>query len=120
MCRYASHQDAIPTVELSSKYPRRVASGESPDALRSGDSPATWRQLGYLSVALDGKVGAIPCGRVGSRHPTPEGEVAMEQPSVNLVSLNPQPLPPGATINLVALNPQPLPPDATLELGAPT
>jgi hypothetical protein len=33
----------------------------------------------------------------------------MEQPSVNLLALNPQPLPPDATINLVALNPQPLP-----------
>jgi hypothetical protein len=38
----------------------------------------------------------------------------MEQPSVNLVTLNPQPLPPDATINLVALNPQPLPPDASV------
>jgi hypothetical protein len=39
----------------------------------------------------------------------------MEQRSVNLVALNPQPLPPDTTINLVALNPQPLPPSGTLE-----
>ena len=42
----------------------------------------------------------------------------MVQPDVDLVALNPQPLPPDATINLVALNPQPLPPDATIELVA--
>jgi hypothetical protein len=42
----------------------------------------------------------------------------MEQRSVDLVALNPQPLPPDATIKLVALNPQPLPPDATIELVA--
>ena len=42
----------------------------------------------------------------------------MEQPSIDLVELNPQPLPPDAEINLVALNPQPLPPDATIELVA--
>jgi hypothetical protein len=34
----------------------------------------------------------------------------MEQRSVNLVALNPQPLPPKATIDFVALNPQLLPP----------
>ena len=42
----------------------------------------------------------------------------MEQPSVNLVALNPQPLPPDATINLVALNPQPLPPKTTIDFVA--
>ena len=42
----------------------------------------------------------------------------MDQSNVNLVSLNPQPLPPAATINLVALNPQPLPPDTKIELIA--
>jgi hypothetical protein len=42
----------------------------------------------------------------------------MAQPSVNLVALYPQPLPPDATINLVALNPQPLPPSGTLEFVA--
>ena len=42
----------------------------------------------------------------------------MEQPSIDLVELNPQPLPPDATIRLIALNPQPLPPDATIELVA--
>ena len=42
----------------------------------------------------------------------------MDQPSVDLVALNPQPLPPDAKIKLVALNPQPLPPDATIELVA--
>jgi hypothetical protein len=35
-------------------------------------------------------------------------------PSVDLVALNPQPLPPDATIRLIALNPQPLPPDARI------
>jgi hypothetical protein len=39
----------------------------------------------------------------------------MDPSSINLVALNPQPLPPGATIDFVALNPQPLPPNATLE-----
>ena len=34
----------------------------------------------------------------------------MDHSSVDLVALNPQPLPPDATIKLVALNPQPLPP----------
>jgi hypothetical protein len=38
----------------------------------------------------------------------------MELPSVDLVALNPQPIPPGVQIKLVALNPQPLPPDATI------
>ena len=42
----------------------------------------------------------------------------MEQPGVDLVALNPQPIPPGIKINLVALNPQALPPDATIELVA--
>ena len=42
----------------------------------------------------------------------------MVQPNVDLVALNPQPLPPDATINLVLLNPQPLPPDTTIELVA--
>jgi hypothetical protein len=42
----------------------------------------------------------------------------MDQPSIDLVALNPQPLPPDARIKLVALNPQPLPPDATIELVA--
>jgi hypothetical protein len=38
----------------------------------------------------------------------------MDPQSVDLVALNPQPIPPGATINLVALNAQPLPPSETL------
>ncbi len=37
---------------------------------------------------------------------------------VNLVALNPQPLPPRTRINLVGLNPQPLPPDATISFLA--
>jgi hypothetical protein len=38
---------------------------------------------------------------------------------INIVALNPQPLPPGIRINLVGLNPQPLPPDATISLLGP-
>jgi IstB-like ATP binding protein len=55
---------------------------------------------------------------VRSRHRAPGRRDHMKEWSVNLVALNPQPLPPDASINLVALNPQPLPPDATIELVA--
>ncbi len=48
----------------------------------------------------------------------PEKGDQMVHPSVDLVALNPQPLPPNADIKLVSLNPQPLPPDATIELVA--
>ncbi len=47
-----------------------------------------------------------------------DGRDPMDHSSVDLVALNPQPLPPDAKIKLVALNPQPLPPDATIELVA--
>jgi hypothetical protein len=67
---------------------------------------------------LDPKLRAIARRRVDSRHSNPGRETHMEQSSVNLVALNPQPLPPDAAINLVALNPQPLPPDARIELVA--
>ena len=53
-----------------------------------------------------------------ARIPPRDGRDSMDQPSVDLVALNPQPLPPDANIKLVALNPQPLPPDATIELVA--
>ena len=43
----------------------------------------------------------------------------MDQPTVDLLALNPQPLPPDAKIKLVALNPQPLPPDATIVATRP-
>jgi hypothetical protein len=39
----------------------------------------------------------------------------MDASSINLVALNPQPLPPKARIDFVALNPQALPPNGTLE-----
>jgi hypothetical protein len=61
------------------------------------------------------KLRAIARSPLGSHNRTPEGDY-MSEWSVDLVALNPQPLPPDASINLVALNPQPLPPDATIEL----
>jgi hypothetical protein len=48
----------------------------------------------------------------------PGKERQMELPSVDLVALNPQPIPPGVQIKLVALNPQPLPPKATIDFVA--
>jgi hypothetical protein len=62
------------------------------------------------------KLRAIARSPVGSHNRTPGRRDHMSEWSVDLVALNPQPLPPDASIKLVALNPQPLPPDATIEL----
>jgi hypothetical protein len=85
----------------------------------------TVRAIADTSPRLQRQWKVLSASRVCSRRSAPEGGSTGEQSdgaqsrrqgvrptaSVNLVSLNPQPLPPDATINLVALNPQPLPPD---------
>ena len=64
---------------------------------------------------------AVPDGppRRETAMTTPVSPTPVSALDINIVALNPQPLPPGIRINLVGLNPQPLPPDATITLLAP-
>ena len=74
-----------------------------------------WRSAreGPAEGACSGGRAAV---RLAPNHPGKGDQ--MVHPSVDLVALNPQPLPPNADIKLVSLNPQPLPPDARIELVA--
>ena len=85
------------------------------DALLPAQARRLPSELAGIDAYLDDERFITPWRTLFATH---LGRLSVPIPTLNLVALNPQPIPPGTRIRLVALNPQPLPPKTTIDFVA--